>query len=178
MMMCAAPNRPIRLCSPSATAPTKPARNLPIGIAMLLSAKNVLKAMFVMGWCLCGWSQQPATVRETLPRDVTVAGIPGVIAPGAKWRQVWQGTDNADGIVGTADEGLLFAQEQPNTVRKLDKNDRDSIYVRDTHGTGALAIDSKGRIIAVERTCTDPGRISNTPCSELTTVGIIYQENA
>ena len=87
---------------------------------MLLSAKNVLKAMFVIGWCLCGWSQQPATVRETLPRDVTVAGIPGVIAPGAKWQQVWQGTDNADGIVGTADEGLLFAQEQPNTVRITD----------------------------------------------------------
>src|SRR5579871_493503 len=36
-------------------------------------------------------------------RDVTVQAIPGVIAPGAKWSVAWQGTDNADGIVGTAD---------------------------------------------------------------------------
>src|SRR2546423_13006287 len=91
-------------------------------------------------------------------REVTVSAIPGVIAAGAKWQLVWQGTDNADGIVGTPDGGLLFAQEQPSTIRKLDRNDNVSVYVKDTHGAGALAIDSHGRILAVERTCTDPGR--------------------
>jgi gluconolactonase len=29
--------------------------------------------------------------------------------------------------------------------------------VRDTHGTGALAYDNKGRLIGAERTCSDPG---------------------
>jgi hypothetical protein len=53
-------------------------------------------------------------------RNVTVAAIQEVVAAGAPWTLVWQGTDNADGIVGTADRGLLFAQEQPNRVRKLD----------------------------------------------------------
>ena len=53
--------------------------------------------------------------QEQFPRDVTVTEIPRVIAAGAKWQQVWQGLDNADGIV-------IFAQEQPSTVRKLDKN--------------------------------------------------------
>ena len=36
-------------------------------------------------------------------------------------------------------------------------------------------MDSKGRIIAVERTCTDPGR-GNTPCAEPTKLAIVYPE--
>jgi gluconolactonase len=36
-------------------------------------------------------------------------------------------------------------------------------------------MDSKGRIIAVERTCTDPGR-GNAPCAEPTKVAIVYPE--
>jgi len=95
---------------------------------------------------------QPTPVRE-----VTVTAIPGVIAAGAKWKLVWQGPDNADGIVGTKDGGLLFAQEQPSTVGLLDRNDRFSIFVKDTHGTGALGIDYKGRLVGAERTCSDPG---------------------
>src|SRR5260221_10758364 len=84
-------------------------------------------------------------------------GIPGVIRADAKWTVAWQGTDNADGIVGTSNGGLLFAQEQPSRVRKLDSKDNVSIFLEDTHGTGALAIDSKGRIFGAQRTCTDPG---------------------
>jgi gluconolactonase len=90
-------------------------------------------------------------------KEVTITPIPGVIAAGAKWKLVWQGPDNADGIVGTKDGGLLFAQEQPSTVGMLDKNDKFSIFARDTHGTGALGIDLKGRVIGAERTCSDPG---------------------
>lgn len=108
-------------------------------------------------------------------REVMVTAIPDVIDAGAKWQLAWQGTDNADGIVGTKDGGLLFAQEQPSTVRKLDKNDNVSVYIEDTHGAGALAIDSKGRVLAVERTCTDPGR-GNQPCSEPTAIAVIYPE--
>src|SRR5689334_20968505 len=87
-------------------------------------------------------------------REVTVQEISGVVAAGAQWKLAWQGADNADGIVGTSDGGLLFAQEQPSRVSKLDDNDRFSYYVEDTHGAGALAIDSKGRLLAVQRTCT------------------------
>jgi gluconolactonase len=39
----------------------------------------------------------------------------------------------------------------------LDPSDKFSILVRDTHGTGALAYDNKGRLIGAERTCSDPG---------------------
>jgi gluconolactonase len=107
-------------------------------------------------------------------RDVTVTAIAGVIAAGATWTLAWQGTDNADGIVGTDDGGLLFAQEQPNQISKLDRNDRAAVFLRDTHGAGALSVDAGGRIFAVERTCTDPGRNAAAgPCNEPTIVGVL-----
>ena len=110
-------------------------------------------------------------------REAHVTSIPGVVAAGAAWTIAWQGTDNADGIVGTADGGLLFAQEQPSQVSKLDVSDRASVFLRDTHGAGALSIDASGRIVAVERTCTDPGRRVPEPCTEPTAVGYLTPEH-
>jgi gluconolactonase len=102
-------------------------------------------------------------------RDVTVSAIPGVVAAGSTWARAWQGTDNADGLVAAADGGLLFAQEQPSRVSKLDQNDRVSVVVDGTRGAGSLAIDTRGRLLAVLRTCTDPG---GTPeqCKEPTAI--------
>jgi gluconolactonase len=130
------------------------------------------KRLLVLVWGFCA----PLYVHSQA-RDVTVTGIPDVIAAGAKWQVAWQGTDNADGIVGTPDGGLLFAQEQPSVIRKLDRDDNHSVYVQDTHGAGSVAIDAQGRIIAVQRTCTDPGRPSTSPpCSEPTAIAIIHPE--
>ena len=93
---------------------------------------------------------------------------------GATWTLAWQGTDNADGLVGTSDGGVLFAQEQPSQISKLDRSDRVSVFLRDTHGAGALSMDTSGRIFAVQRTCTDPGRSAAAgPCNEPTVVGIL-----
>jgi gluconolactonase len=122
-------------------------------------------------------------------RDVTVLGIPDVIAPNVKWTLVWQGTAgsvageptseftrahgaNADGIVRTSDGGILFAQEQTSEILKLDKNGTVSVHLRDTHGAGALAVDTKGRILGVERTCTDPGG-NPKECKEPTAVAVL-----
>jgi gluconolactonase len=98
-----------------------------------------------------GFAQPPPA------RDVTVTAIPGVIEAGAKWTAVWQGNETADGIVGTGDGGLLFAQEQTNHINKLDKNGKFSVYLSNPHGPGAVAIGLQRRILAVERSCTDPG---------------------
>jgi gluconolactonase len=108
--------------------------------------------------------------------EVTVTEIPGVVRAGAVWKLVWQGTDNADGIVGTKDGGLLFAQEQPSRVSKLDgKTNEVSAFLEDTHGTGALTVDSRGRIFGVERTCTDPGKQPDK-CTEPTAVAELAPE--
>jgi gluconolactonase len=104
------------------------------------------------------------------PADVTA--IPGVIAANAKWELIWRDTKTADGIVSTPDGGVIFAQEQSDTVRKLDAKNRESVYIRDTHGTGAVSVDSQGRVFAVERTCTDPGKHMPN-CAEPTKVAML-----
>ncbi len=108
-------------------------------------------------------------------REVHISAIPGVVAANSQWTLAWQGTDNADGLVGTSDAGLLFAQEQPNRISKLDARDQVSVFIENTHGTGAIAIDSRGRVLAVERTCTDPGR-QPVQCAEPTVVGVLSPE--
>ena len=105
-------------------------------------------------------------------REVTVTAIPGVVAAGTAWARAWQGTDNADGLVAAADGGLLFAQEQPNRVSKLDANDRVSVVEENTHGAGSLAIDAGGRLLAALRTCTDPGGKPDQ-CTEPTAIAVL-----
>ena len=131
---------------------------------------NVIAVLATLVLLLAPQQQQQPPLRE-----VTVTAIPGVIAAGAKWQLAWDGTNNADGITGAPDGSLLFAQEQPNTIRKLDARDYDSAYVKDTHGAGSVAIDSQGRLIAVQRTCTDPGR-GKLPCTEVPKISVIYPE--
>lgn len=118
-------------------------------------AFGLVTFLFVSGLAL---GQAPA--QQPYPREVTVTGIPGVIAAGAKWQIVWWGLDNADGIVGTPDGGLLFAQREVNRVRKIDANGQSSIYLEDTKGGGALAINYQGRIIAMMRDKPSVGVLS------------------
>src|SRR6202042_1932373 len=61
-----------------------------------------------------GGFPQPAPEKQ-----VTITAIPGVISADAQWKLVWQGPDNADGLVGMKDGSVLFAQEQPSTVRRI-----------------------------------------------------------
>src|SRR5712691_4470643 len=70
-----------------------------------------------------------------------------------------------------ARRGVLFA-EQTDTIRKLDAAGREFVYVTDTHGAGALSLDARGRLFAVQRTCTDPGKPVAASCRELTSIAI------
>jgi len=118
----------------------------------------VLGSTLVLGGIAVAQQRAGGAFPQPTPeKQVTVTAIPGVIAAGAQWKLVWQGPDNADGLVATSDGGILFAQEQPSTVGRLDPTDKFSIFATDTHGTGSLGIDYKGRVIGVERTCSDPG---------------------
>lgn len=116
---------------------------------------DLKKVCVIASWpCLSAlvMAQAPAPAPPPALRDVTVTAIPGIVAAGATWKTVWQGAgNNADGIVGTADGGVLFAQEDLNQVSKLDRDDRVSVFLSDTRGGGSLAIDAQGRIITVQR---------------------------
>jgi gluconolactonase len=133
----------------------------------------IAAAVAVLG-ALCG----PASAQQLLPgeRAATVTEIPGVIAAGATWDLIWADFNTADGIVGTPDGGILFAQEQTDSIRKLDANNKEYVFVADAHGPGAVSMDSEGRVYAVERTCTDPGRWHAASCPELTRVAMVAPE--
>ena len=144
---------------------------VPRGVGLLVTAVCGVLSASVLARGGQGQAGQPAAARV-----VTVPPIAGVIGAGATWTIAWQGTDNADGLVGTPDGGVLFAQEQPSRVRKLDTNDAVSVYAENTGGAGSLALDAMGRLLAAQRTCTDPGL--NSPCSEPTRIAIIHPPQA
>lgn len=83
--------------------------------------------------------------------------IAGVIAEGAQWEIAWAGPMTADGMATSSDGHLLFAQEQSNSIRRLWPDGSEWVAVPYVHGAGAVSVEPSGRILAVERTCTDPG---------------------
>jgi len=116
--------------------------------------------------------------QQLLPgeREAVVTGIPGVIDAGTKWQLIWADFKTADGIVGTPDGGVIFAQEQTDTIRKIDVNNREYIYLTDTHGGGSVSMDAQGRVYAVQRACTDSARPFYQSCQELPMISILAPE--
>jgi gluconolactonase len=119
---------------------------------MLFARKILVLSTFAIGQL----AAQRTFPQPAPPKEVTITAIPGVIDAGAKWTLAWQGSQNADGILGYKG-GLLFAQEQSNHVMKLDEKGKATIFLS-AHGPGAVAIGPpQDRVLVVERTCTDPG---------------------
>jgi gluconolactonase len=119
-----------------------------------------------------------AAAQQLLPgeREAVVTGIPGVIDAGTKWQLIWADFKTADGIVGTPDGGVIFAQEQTDTIRKIDVNNKEWVYLTDTHGAGSVSMDPQGRVYAVQRTCTDSARPFYQSCPELPMISILAPE--
>src|SRR3569833_1147784 len=117
-----------------------------------------------------------AQQQPTGEKPAVIAAIPGVIAKGAKWQRSWQGPFNADGLSAAADGSLLFGQEQANTVMKLWPDGRTWAAYPYAKGAGADSVDVQGRVITVERTCTDPG-LKPAPCDEATRVTQLAPEH-
>ncbi len=91
-----------------------------------------------------------AATAPSAPRDVTT--IPGVIAAGQQWREVWEvDGNNADGIIATKDGGILIAQNDKSEVVKLDKDGNASVTYMGTNTGGSLAMNSKGVLFVANR---------------------------
>ena len=100
-------------------------------------------------WIVIGISALGQALAAQAAPDVKA--IPGIIATGATFTQVFQTVgNNVDGIVAAADGSLLASQEDNNAVLKIDKDDRASIYLAGV-AVGSLSIDRQGRLFAVRR---------------------------
>lgn len=82
------------------------------------------------------------------PREYTVMGIPGVIAAGQQWKEIWtvEG-NNADGIIAASDGGLLIAQNDNSAVVKLDKNGKVSNAYTGLNTAGSVAMNGKNLFV-------------------------------
>jgi len=100
-----------------------------------------------------GFPRGPAPARPAeAPRPKEATAIPGVIAAGAQWKEIWEvDGNNADGIIATKDGGILLAQNDNSDVVKLDKDGKTSIAYTDTNTGGALAMNSKGALFVNNR---------------------------
>ena len=98
-------------------------------------------------------SAQQVTPATYVPvdRPVAITAIPGVVAGEARWEVVFSSTETQDGIVGTPDGGLLVAMQDYDVVRKIAPTGSSTVYLGATHGAGALAMDTAGRLFAVQR---------------------------
>jgi gluconolactonase len=113
-----------------------------------------------------------AAAQALLPgeRETTIPAIPGVVNAGGKGEIVWADFETADGIVGTPDGGVIFAQEQTDTIRKLAADGREYTVLGPTRGVGSVSLDAQGRLYGVERTCTEPLNTFLPGCNDLTAV--------
>jgi gluconolactonase len=103
-------------------------------------------------------------------RAVTVSAIPGVVARGSQWQPIWADYATADGINGTPDGGVLFAQEQTDSVRKLLADGTEYTFLENVYGIGSVSLDAEGRLFGAERTCTEPLNPELAGCNVLTRI--------
>jgi gluconolactonase len=82
------------------------------------------------------------------PKDVTITAIPGVIAAGQQWKEIWKVEgNNADGIVATKDGGILAAQNDNSTVVKMDKDGKVSNAYTGLNTSGSVAMNGKNLFV-------------------------------
>ena len=108
-------------------------------------------------------------------KRVEISAIPGVVNEGARWQQVWSDYVTADGILGTADGGVMFAQEQTDSVKKLINGNEYTLF-ENTNGGGAVSLDNEGRLFIAERACSEPLNDEFAGCNELTRIAQLAPE--
>jgi gluconolactonase len=101
-----------------------------------------------------------APVATPAPHEYTVAGIPGVIAAGQRWKQLWSesGLDPktltffiADGIIAAGDGGILIPQAEKSDVIELMLNRKVRVVYQGTQTGGALSQNKKGVLFIAQR---------------------------
>ena len=81
-----------------------------------------------------------------------IAAIPGVIAAGRHWKQVWHDRGvNADGIIGLPNGDILIAHPLNSDVIELSPTGRAKVVYQDTDTGGALSMNKMGALFVAER---------------------------
>jgi gluconolactonase len=123
---------------------------------------NICAAVLTCLLAPCLYAQEAPVI----PVDVTVPGIPGVVAAGAKFKLLKEGLKSSEGTISAPDGTLYFTEPSENRIYTVDAKDTVKLLF-DAHKSDnpdgerwrvtALAMDSKGRIFATRRANTSVG---------------------
>src|SRR5690606_39728252 len=72
---------------------------------------------------------------------VDIGAIPGVVSGDDQWRTFWAGPMIVDGMTAAEDGGLLFAQEQSNSIIKVWPDGKWWVQWPYVAGAGAVSVD-------------------------------------
>lgn len=102
--------------------------------------------------------------------DTVAPDIAGVVRGGTKVQALKDNLNGGtEGPIALPDGSVLFTEQTANRVSRIDSDGKFSTFLENTNGTNALAFDTKGRLIALQRGCAVPCQGSGKPA-----IAVIY----
>ena len=89
---------------------------------------NIFAALLTCLLAPCLYAQEAPVV----PVDVTVPGIPGVVAAGAKFKLLKEGLKSSEGTISAPDGTLYFTEPSENRIYTVDAKARVKLLL-DAH---------------------------------------------
>jgi gluconolactonase len=83
--------------------------------------------------------------------DTVAPDIPGVVKGGTKVVVIKDDFQGTEGPIALPDGTLAFTEGGANRITRIDRDGKVSVYLENTNGSNAMAFDSKGRLISVQR---------------------------
>jgi gluconolactonase len=121
----------------------------------MLSQRSETMKMSVAAFCLCAVCAMPAFGQGQAPAppatDTVAPDIPGVVKAGTKVIVIKDDFQGTEGPIALPDGTVAFTEGGANRITRIDRDSKVSVYLDNTNGSNALAFDSKGRLISVQR---------------------------
>ena len=96
-------------------------------------------------------AQQPAAPPLPPAADTVAPDIPGVVRGGARVQAIKDGFNGTEGPIAMPDGSLIFTETTASRITRIDKDGGVSTFLENTNATNALAFDTRGRLIGLQR---------------------------
>ena len=83
--------------------------------------------------------------------DTVAPEIPGVVKAGTKVVVIKDDFQGTEGPTALPEGTLAFTEGGANRITRIDRDGKVSAYLENSNGSNALAFDSKGRMVSVQR---------------------------
>ena len=110
-------------------------------------------AVFFLG-AVCAvpsFGQAPGQAPAPPATDTVAPDIPGAVKAGTKVIVIKDDFRGTEGPVALPDGTVAFTEGGANRITRIDRDGKVSVYLDNTNGSNALAFDSKGRLVALQR---------------------------